>query len=105
MGLRYSDPVDRKSAYEILKIRAETAAKEAAAAEDAAEEATAQSREFNAARRYSGKNVPRSTSRKSTRRQPDSLSEALTSAVVKELSGTTGRRLVRGILGGLFKGR
>jgi len=25
--------------------------------------------------------------------------------VIKELKGTTGRRLVRGILGGLFKGR
>jgi len=25
--------------------------------------------------------------------------------VIKELKGTTGRRIVRGILGGLFKGR
>lgn len=105
MALRYGKTVDRQSAYEILKTRADAAAKEAAAAEEAAEEATPQLREFNAARRYSGKNVPRSTSRKPARRQPDSLSEALTSAVVKELSGTTGRRLVRGILGGLFKGR
>ena len=30
---------------------------------------------------------------------------ALAAAVAKELKGTTGRRLVRGILGGLFKGR
>lgn len=105
MALRYGKAVDRKSAYEILKTRAEAAAQEAAASEEAAEDASPQLREFNAARRYSGKNVPRSTSRKSTRRTPDSLSEALTSAVVKELSGTTGRRLVRGILGGLFKGR
>jgi hypothetical protein len=26
-------------------------------------------------------------------------------AVIKELKGTTGRRIVRGILGSLFKGR
>jgi hypothetical protein len=25
--------------------------------------------------------------------------------VMKELTGTTGRRIVRGVLGGLFKGR
>ncbi len=105
MALKYQKPIDRKSAYEILKTRAETAAKEAAAAEEAAEEAAPQLREFNAARRYSGKGVSRSTSRSTKKRQPDSLSGALTSAVVKELSGTTGRRLVRGILGSLFKGR
>jgi hypothetical protein len=29
----------------------------------------------------------------------------MTEAVIKELKGTTGRRIVRGILGGLFKGR
>jgi len=29
----------------------------------------------------------------------------MTQMVVKELKGTTGRRIVRGILGGLFKGR
>jgi hypothetical protein len=29
----------------------------------------------------------------------------MSEAVIKELKGTTGRRLVRGILGGLFKGR
>jgi DNA helicase HerA-like ATPase len=105
MAARYDDPVDRKSAYEILQTRAAKAAAEAEAAEQAAEEASAQEREFNAARRYSGQRVSRSTSRRSTRRQPDSLGEALTTAVIKELGGTTGRRLVRGILGGLFKGR
>jgi DNA helicase HerA-like ATPase len=105
MSVRYGETVDRQSAYEILKARAEAAAQAAAEAEQAAEEQPAQLREFNAGRRYSGKGVPRSTSRPSTRKQSDSLSAALTNAVVKELSGTTGRRLVRGILGGLFKGR
>ncbi|MEP1614617.1 MAG: helicase HerA-like domain-containing protein [Roseobacter sp.] len=105
MGARYDTPIDRRSAYEILKTRAEMAAKEAAQAEEKAEEASALAREFNAARRYTGTRVARSSSRASTRRKPDNIGAALTNAVIKELSGTTGRRLVRGILGGLFKGR
>ena len=104
MGLRYDKTVDRHSAFEILKSRAEEAAREAERAETEAENATQETREFNTARRYSGKSVPRSTSRRSSR-SPDTLGEALTKAVVRELGGTTGRRLVRGILGGLFRGR
>ncbi|WP_299953441.1 helicase HerA-like domain-containing protein [uncultured Roseobacter sp.] len=105
MAGKYDDPVDRKSAFEILKQRADQAAQEAAKAEEAAEEEESPlAREFSAARRYTGARVARSTSRRSTR-QPKSLGGAVANAVIKELSGTTGRRLVRGILGGLFKGR
>lgn len=103
LGPRYDTATDRHSAYEILKARADTAAKEAEAAETAAEEASTWEREFNAARRYSGQRVSRSSARRT--RKPDNVADALASAVIKELSGTTGRRLVRGILGGLFKGR
>ena len=90
---------------ERLKARAEAAAKEAEEAEKREEEADAMMREYSAARRYSGTRVGRSTARPKRTRGADTLSEALTKAVVKELQGTTGRRLVRGILGGLFKGR
>ena len=38
-------------------------------------------------------------------RKKDTFGSAIGEAVIKELKGTTGRRLVRGILGGLFKGR
>ncbi|WP_299741586.1 helicase HerA-like domain-containing protein [uncultured Tateyamaria sp.] len=103
MAGKYDEPMDRKSAFEILKARADTAAKEAAEAEEKAEELEPVLREFNAGRRYSGARVTRSTS-KSTRRGA-SFGEAMTKMVVKELTGTTGRRMVRGILGGLFKGR
>ena len=103
MAGKYDTPMDRKSAFEILKARAETAAQEAAEAEERAEEMEPVLREFNAGRRYSGARVTRSTSR-STRRGA-SFGEAMTKMVVKELTGTTGRRMVRGILGGLFKGR
>ena len=103
MAGKYDEPMDRKSAFEILKARADKAATEAAEAEEKAEEDTPMLREFNAARRYSAKGVTRSTSRPT--RRGASFGEAMTKMVVKELTGTTGRRMVRGILGGLFKGR
>ncbi|WP_299686560.1 helicase HerA-like domain-containing protein [uncultured Tateyamaria sp.] len=103
MSGKYDERLDRKSAFEILKARADKAATEAAEAEEKAEEMQPVLREFNAARRFSGARVSRSTS-KSTRRGA-SFGEAMTKMVVKELTGTTGRRIVRGVLGGLFKGR
>jgi DNA double-strand break repair helicase HerA and related ATPase len=103
LGGKYDKVLDRKSAYEILAARADAAAKGAEEAEAAAEEQPAAMREFNAARRYSGARVARSTSR--VTRPRDTFGSAMSQAVIKELKGTTGRRLVRGILGNLFKGR
>ncbi|MEL6915025.1 MAG: helicase HerA-like domain-containing protein [Pseudomonadota bacterium] len=99
---KYEALKDRESAFELLTARAEQAAKEAEAAETAEEEAEAMEREYRAARRYSGARVNRSTSR---RVGAESVGSALGSALIKELKGTTGRRIVRGVLGGLFKGR
>ncbi|KNG93008.1 helicase HerA-like domain-containing protein [Pseudaestuariivita atlantica] len=101
IGAKYDDPVDRKSAYEMLKERAAQAAAEAEALEEKEEEMSTAEREFSAGRRYSGTRVTRSTSR----RRGTSFGEAMGKMVVKELTGTTGRRMVRGILGGLFRGR
>ncbi|MEL7260830.1 MAG: helicase HerA-like domain-containing protein [Pseudomonadota bacterium] len=103
MSGKYDAPLDRKSAFEILKARADKAASAAAEAEEKAEEMQPVLREFNAARRYSGARVSRSTSKPA--RRGASFGEAMTKMVVKELTGTTGRRIVRGVLGGLFKGR
>ena len=100
---KYETLLDRHSAFEMLTERAATAAKEAEEAERAEVEAEAAEAEYKAARRYSGTRVSRSSSRKT--RKGDSFGEALTKTVIKELKGTTGRRLIRGILGGLFKGR
>ncbi|WP_333713833.1 helicase HerA-like domain-containing protein [Yoonia sp.] len=103
MAGKYDDPLDRESAFEILQKRAEAAAKAAEVAEEAEARLEEQEREFKAARRYDGgRTSSRSTARRST---DDSLGGALASAVAKELKGTTGRRIVRGVLGGLFKGR
>ncbi|WP_425039069.1 helicase HerA-like domain-containing protein [Primorskyibacter sp. S187A] len=106
---KYEAVQDRRSAYEILSKRAADAADAAEKAEQAAEARSALEREFNSARRYSGTRVGRSTSapKRTTRarRGTASIGEQMTKMVVKELTGTTGRRIVRGILGGLFKGR
>jgi len=101
---KYENRIDRDSAFERLRAKADKAAKEAEKAEEAEERAEAEEREFRAARRYSGRDMPRSSSRR-IGRQKDTFGSAISSAVIKELKGTTGRRLVRGILGGLFKGR
>ncbi|MEL6102948.1 MAG: helicase HerA-like domain-containing protein [Pseudomonadota bacterium] len=103
MSGKYDKVLDRKSAFEILQTRADQAAKEAADAEEKAEEMQPVLREFNAARRYTAPRVSRSSAR--APRRGKSFGEAMTKMVVKELTGTTGRRMVRGILGGLFKGR
>ncbi len=105
MAAKYDTLVDRKSAFEILQARAEAAAKEAesAEAEEIIEQQSPMEREYSSARRYSGSRVGRSTSR--VVRKKDTFATAMSEAVIKELKGTTGRRIVRGILGGLFRNR
>ena len=100
---KYESVKDRESAFEVLTARADAAAREAEEAERLEAEAEEREREFKKARRYDGKQVGRSTSR--SKRSSGGFGETLTKLVVKELKGTTGRRIVRGILGGIFKGR
>ena len=120
MAGKYDTPLDRESAFEMLRSRAEKAAAEAEAAEAAIEKAeeetkaakttaaqTPSLREFKNARRYAGKGettARRSTSCRSTQND-GGIGGAIANVVIKELKGTTGRRIVQGILGGLFKGR
>lgn len=107
MAGKYDATLDRESAFEILAKRADAAAKEAADAEAAEADLEAKERDFKQARRYDGgATTPRSTSRSSRSSSTDSsFGGQLARVVIKELKGTTGRRIVRGILGGLFKGR
>ena len=103
---KYDTVLDRESAHEILARRAAEAAQKAEQAEKAAEEQSMAEREFNAGRRYSGKRVGRSTSGSAEEGGiAGSIGAAIAGVVMKELKGTTGKRIVRGILGGLFKGR
>ncbi len=114
---KYEATLDRESAFEVLTKRAEDAsraAEEAEAAEEAAEQAekaakaeaklrTELEKNYKKGRRYETKEYGRSTSRRRSRKE--TLGESVTNLVIKELKGTTGRRIVRGLLGGLFKGR
>ncbi len=103
VALKYDRAIDRESAYEILKARAEKAAKEAEQHEAATPTRQAgRGVEWSAGsgRRYTGAH---STTTRS--RQSEGFGEAVAKVVIKELKGTTGRRIVRGILGGFFKGR
>ena len=68
-------------------------------------QAAEKDREFKTARRYSGGESESRTSRSRKSTSSGGFGKALTDVVLKELKGTTGRRLVRGILGSLFKGR
>ena len=102
---KYDTVLDRQSAFEILQSRAEAAARAAEEAEAREEqEEQAVLRDFSAGRRYSGSRVGRSSSR-ANRKREESIGGAIATVVMKELKGTTGRRIVRGILGGLFKAR
>lgn len=106
MSGKYDTTLDRESAFEILRARADKAAAAAEQAEAEEEAAEEQEREHKRARRYSGTQVKRSTSRRSKSSSgAEGFGIALASVVAKELKGTTGRRIVRGLLGGLFKGR
>ncbi len=104
MAGKYDTAVDRESAFEMLAKRAEDAAKAAEAAEAEEEALEEKEREFKAARRYDGGSAGKSSSRRSSRSSGGGFGSALATVVAKELKGTTGRRIVRGIFGNLFKG-
>nr|MDA3856703.1 DUF853 family protein [Roseovarius sp.] len=102
---KYETVFDRHSAHEMLLARAEAAAQEAQEAEAREDQAAEKDREFKTARRYSGGKSDSTASRSRKATSAGGFGKALTDVVLKELKGTTGRRLVRGILGSLFKGR
>ncbi len=98
MAGKYNTRADRDSAAEMLGRKAEAAAQNA-------EQAQADADGLKNARRYDGDRDARPTSRSSRSDGGGGFGGNLANVVVKELTGTTGRRIVRGILGGLFRGR
>ncbi|MEM7489270.1 MAG: helicase HerA-like domain-containing protein [Pseudomonadota bacterium] len=102
LGGKYDTAIDRESAFEILARRADEAADAAERAEAEEEAAELREREFKAGRRYSGGRVSRSTSKRA--RRGDSVGEAFAKSFARSLGTRAGRTLVRGVLGGLFKG-
>ncbi len=84
----YENVVDRESAYEILKARAETASKAAEAKTKAKEEAKAAKKESRPADR-----------------RGDTVVEAMMKSAARSVGSSVGRQIVRGVLGSIFGGR
>ncbi|MFY0691372.1 MAG: DUF853 family protein [Paracoccaceae bacterium] len=102
---KYDQVLDRRSAHEILKERAERAAREAEEMEQREEEMEAREREYQTARRYSGARVGRSTTKRRKSRRGDSVGEAFAKSMMRSIGTKAGTAIVRGIMGSLFKGR
>ncbi|MCC5991540.1 MAG: DUF853 family protein [Rhodobacteraceae bacterium] len=103
---KYERLIDSDSAHEMLARRAEAAAKEAGIALQKAESAAQAEREFNAARRYEP--PARGTARKAPVRRAsrsDTPVDAFAKSMARQLGSRTGQALVRGVLGGLLRGR
>lgn len=98
----YEAEIDRDSAFEVLMKRAKEAAKEAARVEAEENEIEEKEKERKYARRYDG-STSRST-RKTTSRS-DSIGKTFAKSFARQLGSKAGQKLVRGILGSLFKGR
>ena len=102
MAAKYGVLVDRDSAYERLRARAEAAARDADQLSGATVERREQ-REFQHGRRYeggSGTPVPKKPVGRS-----DSVGEAFAKSFARQLGSRTGAAVVRGVLGSLFRQR
>ena len=107
---KYDAPIDRESAHEMLAARAAEAAAEAQSAPAEADpfeqwNAGGGGEPFSHGRRYRpGVPAPKPKA-PSARRRSDTPTEAFTKSLARTLGSSAGRALVRGVLGGLFKGR
>jgi uncharacterized protein len=117
---KYETVIDRESAFEKLRARAEAAATEAARAEQGEALTPGQPRrndgglkldleDFNRARRYDGAASSRSTrstgTTRSTSSRSDGIGEAFAKSFARQLGTKSGQAIVRGVLGSLFKSR
>ena len=94
---KYDIAVDRESAFEKLKARAEAAAKEAADAQAAAPQ--------NGSRRYNDGLGGAAPAPRAGGSRGDSLAVTFGKSIVRQLGSSAGRALVRGVLGSIFKSR
>ena len=82
LGERYDVAIDRKSAYELLKARAEKSVEQDVD-------------------KNSGKSI--SSKKRKSRRGRQSVWEAMAKSIARAVGSTLGRRLIRGALGTLLK--
>ena len=106
---KYDTVIDRDSAHEMLARRTEEAAKAAEAAERASAQTQEEEREFRSARRYEpprrGGGAGAQPARRSSSSRSDTVAEAFAKSFARQLGTRSGQAVVRGVLGGLFKGR
>jgi DNA helicase HerA-like ATPase len=104
---RYETAVDRHSAYEALAARAAKAAEAAPMDRHEAEpEARAHGRRYSPSREYQAETpAPRPAPKRMRRSGGDDIATAFAKSVMRSMGSSLGRRIARGILGGLFKGR
>jgi DNA helicase HerA-like ATPase len=110
---KYDTAIDRDSAYERLRERAQKAAAEAAKAEEqsntpvgGSDDLRIDPGEFSRARRYDGGTT--TTARKTTTTRSsrsDSIGETFAKSFARQLGTKSGQAIVRGVLGSLFKKR
>jgi DNA helicase HerA-like ATPase len=103
LGAKYDTAIDRDSAHERLRARAERAAR------DAADRTEAEEREFARARRYdaddrAGEPAPRRASASASRTsgRSDSIGTAFAKSFARQLGTKSGQAIVRGVLGSIF---
>lgn len=90
---RYDEALDRESAYEMLTQRAEKIA--------AQEEQIAREEELREAQEAKQKSASSTSRRRSSRQTP---TEAFVKSAARAIGSQLGRRVIRGILGSLFRG-
>ena len=103
MKIKYGTAIDRESAFEKLKARADTAAQAADATKGHAAELDDA---FNNARRWDGGTTAAkpAAAPKPAAKRGDSVAEAFAKSFARQLGSRSGQALVRGVLGSLFKG-
>jgi DNA helicase HerA-like ATPase len=106
VGDHYDNPVDRESAYEILKVKGEASA--AQAAQDTAAAAAAKQRaaeEKEAARQQKAQDAAERAEARRARQSKsagEKMVEAAATSAVRSIGSSLGRSLTRGLMGSLF---
>ncbi|HYI42854.1 MAG TPA: helicase HerA-like domain-containing protein [Sphingomicrobium sp.] len=108
VGDKYDQLIDRESAEEILAARATQAAEAAAAAEqakDAEAAAKAQAKLDDAARREAERAEAKAAREAARPSMADKMLQSATRAAASSIGRQIGTRILRGVLGGMFRGR
>jgi hypothetical protein len=96
---KYDQPLDRESAFEKLRAKADAAAKDAAELEERQAE---EKREFERARRYDADGYREAAPKRTSGGRSDSITISFAKSFARQLGTKSGQALVRGILGSIF---